>query len=63
MASSKNLAIAEPQNNLAFDKVWAELGFAQPTPSIQRESFQDEPEENDDTDWQDFLGYHDEVRR
>ena len=63
MASSKNLATPTKQDNPAFDRVWAELGFAQPTQSVQRESFQDEPDEQDDTEWRDLLGYHSEALR
>ena len=61
MAGS-NLATPTKQDNPAFDRVWAELGFAVQTPlAVERGA--DEIDEQDDTDWQDFLGYHDEVRR
>lgn len=61
--ANPNLATPTQQNNPGFDRVFAELGFAQPTPFVELDIREDEPEETDRTDWEDFLGYHEEARR
>jgi hypothetical protein len=56
MASSPNLSVPHSQNNPTSNT--AELSLLDYEPDLDR----DIPEERDDTDWQDFISYHEGVR-
>jgi len=56
MASSPNLSVSHSQNNPAPTVVKLNLL------DYELDLDCDIPEESDDTDWQDFLSYHEGVR-
>jgi hypothetical protein len=57
MVSAPNLSVPHSQHNPALTSV--ELSLLDYEPDLDCEI----PEERDDTDWQDFLSYHEGVQR